>query len=255
MTGRDAKSMTGPRAVASNRKSLADVVFEQLARAIKSGAYAEDERLPTEHDMAAEFQVSRPIIREALRRLREKGLIYSRRGAGSFVRQSGLREPLGFGQLESIADLQRCYEFRITLEPEAAAAAAERHTEATLVAIAEALKMMRDATASRRHREDADFAFHSAIARASENQYFAKAMDALKDHIAVGMRFHGLSLKVTPDGLAEVFEEHRAIHDAIRDREPDRARALMRAHLVGSRDRLFEGRRISLEQEAQKAVR
>ena len=247
MTGQDAKSMTRQRAAVAHRKSLADVVFEQLVRAIKSGAYAEDERLPTEHDMAAEFQVSRPIIREALRRLREKGLIYSRRGAGSFVRQSGLREPLGFGQLESIADLQRCYEFRITLEPAAAAAAAERHTDSTLVPITDALEMMRDATASQRHREDADFAFHSAIARASENRYFSKAMDALKDHIAVGMRFHGLSLKTTPDGLAEVYEEHRAIHEAIRDRRPDLARELMRAHLVGSRARLFDGRRIGLE--------
>ena len=246
MTERDSNDARRPAPMA-NRKSLADVVLERLARAIKSGAYAEGERLPTEHDLAAEFQVSRPIIREALQRLRDQGLIYSRRGAGSFVRQSGLREPLGFGQLASIADLQRCYEFRITLEPEAAAAAAERHTGSTLVAITEALKMMRDATASRRHREDADFAFHSAIARASENQYFAKAMDALKDHIAVGMKFHGLSLKATPDGLKQVYEEHRAIQEAIRDRRPERARDLMRAHLVGSRDRLFEGRRMSLE--------
>jgi GntR family transcriptional repressor for pyruvate dehydrogenase complex len=233
--------------VAASRKSLGDLVFERLMRAIKSGAYAADERLPAEHDLAAEFQVSRPIVREALKRLRDQGLIYSRRGAGSFVRQSGLREPLGFGQLGSIADLQRCYEFRITLEPEAAAAAAERHNKMAMTAIADALEMMRDATARQRHREDADFAFHVAIARASENQYFAIAMEALKDHIAVGMQFHGLSLKVTPDGLAQVFEEHRAIYKAIRDRQADPARNLMQAHLTGSRDRLFEGRRISLE--------
>ena len=234
----------GPMA---NRKSLADVVFEGLTRAIKSGAYGDDERLPTEHDLAAEFQVSRPIVREALRRLREQGLIYSRRGSGSFVRQSGLREPLGFGHLASIADLHRCYEFRITLEPEAAACAAGRHTERTMAAITAALGVMREATARNHHRDDADFDFHSAIARASENQYFATAMDALRDHIAVGMQFHGMSLKVTPDGLAEVYAEHRGIHDAILAREAERARGLMRAHLVGSRDRLFEGRRLSLE--------
>jgi GntR family transcriptional repressor for pyruvate dehydrogenase complex len=235
------------RKVAADRRSLSDVVFERLERAIKSGAYGEDERLPTEHDLAAEFQVSRPTIREALKRLRDLGMIYSRRGAGSFVRQSGLRQPLGFGHLESIADLQRCYEFRITLEPEAAAAAAERHTDLTMAAISAALAEMREATARHHHREDADFDFHSAIARASGNQYFATAMDALKDHIAVGMQFHGLSLKVTPDGLSEVYAEHLAIFEAIRDRQSDRARDLMRAHLIGSRDRLFEGRRLSLE--------
>jgi len=68
------------------RRSLGDLVFERMHRAIKSGAYKPDERLPTEHDLAIEFEVSRPVIREALRRLREQGFIYSRRGAGSFVR-------------------------------------------------------------------------------------------------------------------------------------------------------------------------
>ncbi len=247
MAGRRPAGVTQQKRVDHNRKSLGDVVFERLMRAIKSGAYGADERLPTEHDLATEFQVSRPIVREALRRLRDQGLIYSRQGAGSFVRQSGLRQPLGFGQLESIADLQRCYEFRVTLEPEAAAAAAERHDADGLRAIADALDMMRDATARQRHREDADFAFHLAIAQASGNQYFATAMDALKDHIAVGMQFHGLSLKATTDGLAHVFGEHSAIYDAIRARDADRARELMRRHLIGSRDRLFEGRRNSLE--------
>ena len=148
----------------AQRRSLADGVFDRLNRAIKSGAYGADERLPTEHDLAAEFQVSRPVVREALRRLREHGLIYSRRGAGSFVRQSGLKEPLGFGHVASISDLERCYEFRITLEPEAAAAAARRHDDAGMDGIMTALREMREATDRNRHREDADFAFHLSIA-------------------------------------------------------------------------------------------
>lgn len=234
----------GPGAgTGAHRKSLADDVFQKLMRSIKSGAYGADERLPTEHDLAAEFQVSRPTIREALRRLRDQGLIYSRRGAGSFVRQAGLREPLGFGHLESIADLERCYEFRITLEPEAAAQAALRRSHAGLTVIAEALDLMRDATAQSRHREDADFAFHLAISDASGNQYFATAMQALKDHIAVGMQFHGVSLKASVDGLSAVYAEHCAIFDAIRNGQPDAARDLMRRHLKGSRARLFDGRR------------
>ncbi|GGF59705.1 GntR family transcriptional regulator, transcriptional repressor for pyruvate dehydrogenase complex [Mameliella alba] len=225
----------------TKRKSLSEDVFDKLVRSIKSGAYGENERLPTENDLAAEFQVSRPTIREALRKLREQGFIYSRRGAGSFVRQSGLREPLGFGNLQSIADLERCYEFRLTLEPEAAASAAERHDAAGLAAIEAALKLMRDATEQSRHREDADFAFHCAIARASGNQYFATAMEALEEHIAVGMQFHGISLKASNNGLAAVYAEHREIYEAIRDRRAGDARDLMRAHLQGSRDRLFTG--------------
>ncbi|MCD7110845.1 FadR family transcriptional regulator [Rhizobium sp. DKSPLA3] len=223
----------------TTRKSLGDVVFERMHRAIKSGAYQPDERLPTEHDLAAEFEVSRPIIREALRRLREQGLIYSRRGAGSFVRALGLKEPLGFGQLENVADLLNCYEFRLTLEPAAASAAAARHTEASLTAITQALELMRDATNRQSHRVDADFEFHLAIARAARNSYFSTAMEALKEHIAVGMKFHGASVKRDSAGLARVFGEHEAIAKAIAAGDGPLAGQLMREHLTGSRERLF----------------
>ncbi len=222
------------------RRSLGDLVFERMHRAIKSGAYKPDERLPTEHDLAIEFEVSRPIIREALRRLREQGFIYSRRGAGSFVRAVGMREPLGFGQLENVADLLNCYEFRLTVEPAAAAAAAERHDAVTLAAIRQALELMRDATNRQSHREDADFQFHLAIARAAQNSYFFTAMEALKDHIAVGMRFHGASVKRESTGLSRVFGEHEAIAQAIAARDAAKARQLMHDHLTGSRERLFQ---------------
>lgn len=226
--------------IVSTRKSLADVVFERMHRAIKSGAYQPDERLPTEHDLAAEFEVSRPIIREALRRLREQGLVYSRRGAGSFVRALGMKEPLGFGQLENVADLLNCYEFRLTLEPAAAAAAAARHTPESLAAIRHALELMRDATNRQSHREDADFQFHLAIAIAAKNSYFSTAMEALKDHIAVGMKFHGASVKRETAGLTRVFAEHEAIADAIASGDGAKARQLMLDHLTGSRERLFQ---------------
>ncbi|MBW8299214.1 MAG: FadR family transcriptional regulator [Hydrogenophaga sp.] len=226
--------------IVTTRKSLADVVFERMHRAIKSGAYQPDERLPTEHDLAAEFEVSRPIIREALRRLREQGLVYSRRGAGSFVRALGMKEPLGFGQLENVADLLNCYEFRLTLEPAAAAAAAARHTPESLAAIRHALELMRDATNRQSHREDADFQFHLAIAVAAKNSYFSTAMEALKDHIAVGMKFHGASVKRETAGLTRVFAEHEAIADAIAAGDGVKARQLMLDHLTGSRERLFQ---------------
>lgn len=222
------------------RKGLPDLVFERMLRAIKSGAYKPDERLPTEHDLAIEFEVSRPIVREALRRLREQGLIYSRRGAGSFVRAIGLREPLGFGQLENVADLLNCYEFRLTLEPAAAAAAAARHDETSLTAIRQALELLRDATNRQAHREDADYQFHLAIARAAQNNYFSTAMEALKEHIAVGMRFHGASIKREATGLSRVFAEHEAIAMAIAHGDQDAARHLMQKHLTGSRERLFQ---------------
>ena len=214
-----------------------------MLRAIKSGAYGVDERLPTEHTLAAEFQVSRPVVRDALQRLRDQGLIYSRRGAGSFVRDHGLREPLGFGQMENLSDLQHCYDFRLTIEPEGAAMAATRRTDAALAEIRGALDLLRDATNRQAHRADADFMFHLAIAKASGNPYFSTAMQALEEHIAVGMRFHGMSLRRTSDGLAHVFTESTAIYDAIRAGDAEGARQMMKTHPSGSRDRLFEPRR------------
>ena len=222
------------------RRSLSDAVFDRIQRAIKSGAYGVDERLPTEHTMAAEFGVSRPVVRDALQRLRDQGLIYSRRGAGSFVREQGLREPLGFGQMENLSDLQHCYDFRLTMEPEAAAMAAQRRPPEALLKIKSALNLLRDATNRQAHRADADFMFHLSIAQASGNPYFATAMHALEDHIAVGMRFHGLSLRSTSDGLQHVFTEHTAVYESIVNGDADAARSLMKTHLIGSRARLFD---------------
>ena len=108
--------------------------------------------------------------------------------------------------------------------------------------------MLRDATERRSHREDADFSFHLAITAASNNQYFETSMRALKDHIAVGMKFHGLSLQTVRGGLDHVLG--RTYRDLRRDSPgPGRGRArdaMLAAHVTGSRDRLFEGRLLDL---------
>ena len=118
--------------------------------------------------------------------------------------------------------------------------AAVRRSPEALQKIKSALNQLRDATNRQAHRADADFMFHLSIAQASSNPYFATAMQALEEHIAVGMRFHGLSLRTTRDGLQHVFVEHTAVYDAIAHGDADAARQLMRTHLTGSRDRLFE---------------
>ncbi|RYE63159.1 MAG: FCD domain-containing protein, partial [Rhizobiaceae bacterium] len=76
--------------------------------------------------------------------------------------------------------------------------------------------------------------------RAAQNNYFTTAMEALKDHIAVGMKFHGASIKREASGLSRVFGEHEAIATAIANSNEDDARRLMFEHLKGSRERLFQ---------------
>lgn len=226
--------------------SLVDKVYGQLVQRIASGEYAPDQKLPGEHDLASLLNVSRPVLRDALGRLREDGLIYSRQGSGSFVHARAGHRPLGFARVETIADIQRCFEFRITMESDAAHFAAMRRNEAGLDKMTAALALLREATRKLRHREDADFAFHLAVSEAANNHYYSTSLNALKEHVAVGMKLHGLSLVGAPSGLEQVYDEHSAIYEAIRDRNADAARAAMRLHLESSRDRLFEGRLLDL---------
>ncbi|MCT4577718.1 FadR/GntR family transcriptional regulator [Donghicola sp.] len=221
------------------RPPLSEKVYTALKSRITRGDYGPNEKLPAEKDLSAQYGVSRPVLRVALEQLREEGLIVSRQGAGNFVRVK--REAaLGYTPVETIADIQRCYEFRLTIEVDAAGLAAQRRNQGILDEMEQALDLLSDATGSRLHREDADFTFHLAIARASNNQYYAETLKALRDHIYVGMKMHGDALM--SDGasaLENVLEEHRGIYQAIADRDPDRARAVMRQHVSHSRERLF----------------
>ena len=124
---------------------LVDRVFDQLMERIKGGNYPPDSRLPGEHELASILGVSRPIIRDALGRLRDKGLVYARQGAGTFVSaQASPATHLAYSPVKTIADIQRCYEFRLTIEPAAAYFAALRRDEAAIQKIASALSDLRE---------------------------------------------------------------------------------------------------------------
>ncbi|MDR3531386.1 MAG: GntR family transcriptional regulator, partial [Rhodopila sp.] len=210
------------------RRLLPDRVYQSLHRQILAGEIRPDERLPSEHQLAAQFLVSRPVVREALQQLREENLIFSRRGAGSFVcpgvAPSAVRQPaLGFAPVETIADIQRCYEFRLTIEPEQAYQAALRWNQPALASIESAVELMRDATLAHRHHDDADFSFHAAIAKATNNHYFLESKMALREHISIGMHAHGITLLAPPEGLSGVFQEHLAIVQALSQRDANRA--------------------------------
>ncbi|MCT8997463.1 FadR/GntR family transcriptional regulator [Chelativorans intermedius] len=223
----------------TGRQPLSEKIYQMLKHRITRGHYRANEKLPAEKDLSVQFGVSRPVLRAALEKLREDGLIVSRQGAGNFVRLT--RETaLGYTPVETIADIQRCYEFRLTVEVDAAGLACQRRNREVLDEMARALDLLSDATGSRLHREDADFAFHLAIARASNNQYYSETLKALRAHIYVGMKMHGEALM--SDGAAaleQVLEEHREIYNSIVDKDQLRAREAMRLHIVHSRERLF----------------
>ena len=234
--------------------TLVDKVYEQLFGWISTGQYARQSKLPSENELARSFDVSRPVIRDALKRLRDDGVIYSRQGAGSFVLGPDTDDHAGdgvdaaplFTPAQTIADIQRCFEFRETIEGRTAALAAMRRNDAILDELAAILERLERATADHVHRDDIDLEFHLTIAKAANNRYFSSVLNALRNQITVGMKLHGMAL-LTPSGrLEQSTDEHGEILEAIRAGDPERASAAMQAHVRNSRDRLFGGGLIDL---------
>src|SRR5438552_3607940 len=131
---------------------LADQLAHRIATLIDRGEFSEGGRLPAESELADRFGVSRPVIREALSRLRVMGMIISRRGSGSYVQQRSSRAAaakptIGFGPVNSMVEVRKCYEFRVGVEGDAAYYAAINRTPDMLVVMQSALQQMEQAVA------------------------------------------------------------------------------------------------------------
>jgi GntR family transcriptional repressor for pyruvate dehydrogenase complex len=218
----------------NGRPDLRKRVFERLEHSIKMGGYRADEKLPTEHELAAEFEVSRPIIRDVLQVLRSKGLIYSRQGSGSYVKSNGYKSPLSFVPITTRSDIQHFYQFRIAIEPEAAALAATRMGEADIIHLSLCLSDLRAVRASDRSRADALFQFHTSVARGSGNSFFAISIEALDGHMRLFSNRDSGTFRQSHDVSPLVFEEHTYIYDALRDRDATQAYSAMKRHLTNA---------------------
>jgi GntR family transcriptional regulator, transcriptional repressor for pyruvate dehydrogenase complex len=216
---------------------FADRIYEQILEQIVSGQCAIGDRLPSEDQLAKDHSVSRPVIREALSRLHADGVVVTRRGAGTFVQRQPGREFLRLAPIGGIADLMRCFEFRIALEGEAAYLAAKRRTEEHLAAINEAFEKLNEVTEAELGVKE-DIELHVAIARASRNQLFVQTLDALAVHVFNGMNItRNISLMRSQKRRLAVQEEHRRIVDAICAGDDELARTAMRAHIDNARHR------------------
>jgi DNA-binding FadR family transcriptional regulator len=190
--------------------------------------------------MAEAYAVSRPVVREALSRLRADGMIVSRHGSGSYVQRKPSKALLSLAPIGGMADLMRCYEFRIALEGEAASLAAARRTNADLKAISDAFQAMSRAVKAGELGAEADIEFHNAIAAATKNKVFESAMDALAAHTLQGITVtRNLSLRIGRRRLETVQAEHKLILEAIREGNPDDARDAMRNHIDNARNRIL----------------
>ncbi|MFT4172206.1 MAG: FadR/GntR family transcriptional regulator [Rhodocyclaceae bacterium] len=228
----------GKRAAGTNR---VDAVYAGIIDAMSNGDFPEQSRLPTETELAQQYGVSRPTVREALSRLRLDGLIASRRGSGSYVLRRPDRNIKRFAPIESLADVQRCFAFRIALESAAAGLAAELRTPRDLEDIRRALDQLDRVRESDLGVEE-DQTFHISIARASQNVFFVTALEMIADQMRVAMQLsRSLSLEKSRSRRELVQAEHREIVTAIEKGSATDAAEAMRLHLGNARRRLFEG--------------
>lgn len=224
----------------NKREKLSDQLYGQLLEKIVSGNYQEGDKLPSENEISRAFQVSRPVIRESLLRLQADGLIYTRQGAGSFVKAKPPEELIEFTAPSDIAGLLRCIEARLPLEGAAAALAAERASKEKIEEIEAALILMEETMNSGDIADKTDFDFHMAIVKSTQNEFYISILSTLNNATRSGMRAALNITKSSPRQRIKIIQrEHRAIFDAISQGDVTAADLAMRYHLHSARMRLI----------------
>jgi GntR family transcriptional regulator, transcriptional repressor for pyruvate dehydrogenase complex len=223
------------------RTRLHEQVADQIAALIVSRQYQPGDLLPTERELGARFQVSRTVVREAIRVLTTKGLVEARQGHGARVRPQNadrVAEALRLLLQMRNGSAAAVLEARRVIEPGIAALAADRATSDDDTALRAAVDDLGAAIAQcdpASKLEDsqldaliaADAAFHLGLVRASRNEVLISLLEALRDPIFLVRRisFHA------SERLTNTLAAHRAILDAVVARDPPRASEEMVRHL------------------------
>ncbi|QWK78888.1 FadR/GntR family transcriptional regulator [Ochrobactrum sp. BTU1] len=214
-------------------------IASEIVRQITEGSFLPGQKLPTEHNLAQSFGVSRSVIREAIAQLRNEGLIETRQGVGAFVTEPDRRQSIRI-EPETLADkdhFQSLFQLRMALEIEAAGLAAVHHTAEDMHRLDAALADMTGRAKWTSEGIAADLAFHRALAAATHNEYFPLVLGFVAERISLAIRAARARAV-----LAEIVEitiaEHQAIRDAIAVGNPLKAREVMRQHIVGAASRV-----------------
>ncbi|GID08305.1 transcriptional regulator [Pseudomonas sp. 008] len=202
---------------------MVDQALDQLRLRINQGVWTVGQRLPTEPELATELGISRNTVREAMRVLAFSGLIEIRQGDGSYVR--AVVDPLDTMKALSRCSQEQARETRHILEVEAIGLAALRRTDEDLVALREALGV----SGSHYHGDldtyiACDLVFHRRLVDAAHNPTLSELYRYFSSVVGAQLR---QTLNVTPRRQA-VFDLHIELLDAVEQRDPERAKALMR---------------------------
>src|SRR5450755_2500167 len=210
---------------------LFEQIVQQVEDSITKGQLKAGDQLPAERDLAQRFGVSRTAVREAVKTLREKGLVEAYSGRGTFVTNGtsqAIRHSLDLmiriNQQEGSANLA---ELRLVLEPEIAGLAADRTEEQLLSTMREAVAVMDRNLRDPDAYVEADLDFHLALAEAAGNPLILSLLDSI-----VGLLREQRSRIFNVEGGPERGQfHHKRILAAIEQRDAKAAREAMRAHL------------------------
>jgi GntR family transcriptional repressor for pyruvate dehydrogenase complex len=203
------------------------VIAGKLIGDLTSGKYPIGAKLPAERELAAMYEVSRPVIREAIIAMEVRGLVEVKVGSGVYVRALPNQEqPLAY-HVSAI----EITEARLLIEAEAAALAATQITDEELARLDQLIGEIEAENNDPRGTEKADRAFHLAIAAASRNNALLEAVERLWQLRSSSPEAALLHEKARTANIKPVVDEHSLIADAMKRRDPAAARAAMRGHL------------------------
>ncbi len=224
---------TGSLPVKRSRLPMWVEVAGLLRRSIADGGLAAGDPLPSEADLAGQFGVSLRVVREALRKLTNQGLVETRQGKRAVVtglRPVAIEDYFRFAVDGDNTAYGELLELRLALESQAAALAAER-ADANHLARLHAI-MNRLAQADMPDRVTLDLEFHGAIAAASGNRFFSAMLEALREVLAAERRAGGERIEAAGLDHRETNAQHQALLEAIAQRKPDLADQRMREIVI-----------------------
>ena len=231
--------------ISINRKKLADSVIEEIKRRIEFGELEEGDKLPNQHEFAAQLGVSRTVLREALQTLAILGVVEQRPKSGTVIRAKApvlyadkLMRPLMADPKATI----ELIEARRFIEVGAVELAVSRATKGEIRemgALVKDMTKMLEAGDADGYTEK-NVAFHFLIAKASQNRFMTHLLATLRGYME---RWMLESIKVLPGLLERSLKAHRNIYRGIRDRDRRKAVASMTKHisdLQNSFERYYE---------------
>jgi GntR family transcriptional regulator, transcriptional repressor for pyruvate dehydrogenase complex len=204
------------------RNKLSEEVSTGLVEMIRKQRLETGENIPTESELADTFQVSRTAVREGVKSLVAIGVLETRHGIGTFVKDPNLgplrnpRDRVNGAELSELLDL---LEFRRIVERETAALASQRRSPSDLIELERCVMELEKGIAAGIKPAE-DIGFHLALARAAKNS-------ALVDATYLIFRFYENDPSL-PDNSD--LQSHRAVYEAVRDKNPDAARQAIMDH-------------------------